>query len=155
MKPEFTALQREQLDDQLRPLRRARLSAPRAGWVRAIRDALGMNGRQFSDRMRISRTNLGKLEDSEVRGVVSMETLRRAAEALGCDLIYALVPRDGKTLDMLVQERALEVAKAQVDRVASTMELEDQAVSREFRKRETDRVAVELVRTMSRDLWNE
>jgi predicted DNA-binding mobile mystery protein A len=153
MKAEIKTLQREQIDRQLRPLRQVRLVRPFRGWVRAVREALGLNGRQMAERMKIARSQLSQIEDAEARGVVSIRTLRRAADALGCDLVYALVPRDGRTLESLVHERARKVAERRVDRVAVTMALEDQAVSRDFRKREVDRIAAELVRTMSKDLW--
>jgi len=154
MKAEAISLQRDQIDRQLRPLRQARLLRPARGWVRAVREALGINGRQMAERMNIARSHLSQIEDAEARGAVSIRTLQRAADALGCDLVYALVPRNGKTLETLVHDRAQRTAEQMVERVAETMALEDQAVSREFRKREVDRIARELVRTMSKDLWD-
>lgn len=155
MKAETISLQRDQIDRQLKPLRQARLVRPFRGWVRAVREALGLNGRQMAERMTIARSHVSQIEDAEARGAVSIRTLQRAADALGCDLVYALVPRDGKTLETLVHERAQRVAERMMERVAETMALEDQAVSREFSKREVDRIAAELVRTMSKDLWDE
>jgi predicted DNA-binding mobile mystery protein A len=155
MKAETISLQREQIDRQLKPLRQPRLVRPFRGWVRAVREALGLNGRQLAERMRIARSHVSQIEEAEVRGAVSIRTLERAADALGCDLVYALVPRDGKTFEILVHERAQKIAERRVERAAVTMALEDQAVSREFRKREVDRIAAELVRTMSKDLWDE
>jgi hypothetical protein len=35
------------------------------------------------------------MEYAEGRGVIEMQTLRRAAEALGCDLVYGLAPKEG------------------------------------------------------------
>jgi len=84
-----------------------------------------------------------------------MQTLKKAAAALGCELVYALVPRNGKTLEEMVKYRAQQVAERMVNNVAGTMALEDQAVSGRFKKREIDRLAAELVRTLPKDLWDE
>ncbi|MFQ5417727.1 MAG: helix-turn-helix domain-containing protein, partial [Myxococcota bacterium] len=93
MKPEARALLRNQLDRQLTSLRRTPLMRPRRGWVRAIREALGMNGRQLAERIGIARSHLSQIESAEARDSVSLRTLRRVADALGCELVYAFVPR--------------------------------------------------------------
>jgi len=155
MEPEIRALQRDQIDRQLASLRQARPSRPARGWVRAVREALGMNGSQLTRRMKIARSHLSQIEDAEARGAVSIRTLQRAADALGCEFVYAFVPRGGKRFEQLVHERARQVAERMVERVAGTMALEDQSVDLEFRKREVDRLTAELVRTMRRDLWDE
>ena len=155
MKPEARALLRNQLDRQLSSLRRTPLVRPRRGWVRAIREALGMNGRQLAERMGIARSHLSQIESAEARDSVSLRTLRRAADALGCELVYAFVPRDDRTLEKMVRERARAVAERIVGDVATTMALEAQSVDRDFRKREVDRIASELVHTMRRDLWEQ
>lgn len=153
MKPEARALLRNQLDRQLSSFRQTQLVRPGRGWVRAIREALGMNGRQLAERMGIARSHLSQIENAEARDSISLRSLRRAADALGCDLVYAFVPRDGKTLDGMVQERARAVAERIVADVATTMALEAQSVDRGFQKREVDRVASELVHAMRRVLW--
>ena len=155
MKPEARALLRRQLDQQLSSLESAPLARPRRGWVRAIREALGMNGRQLAERMGIARSHLSQIEDAEARGSVSLQTLRRAADALGCDLVYAFVPRDVRTLDEMVHARARAVAERIVGDVSTTMALEAQSVAPDFQRREVGRVASERVHSMRRDLWNQ
>ena len=154
MKPEARALLRNQLDSQLSPLRQIQPVRPRRGWVRAVREALGMNGRQLAERMGIARSHLSQIETAEARDSVSLRTLRRAADALDCDLVYAFVPRDGRTLDEMVGERARAVADRIVEDVSTTMALEAQSVASDFQRREVDRVASELIHTMRRDLWD-
>jgi predicted DNA-binding mobile mystery protein A len=154
MKPEARALLRNQLDRQLSPLRPTELVRPRRGWVRAIREVLGMNGRQLAERMGIARSHLSQIESGEARDSVSLRTLRRAADALGCEFVYAFVPRDGRTLEEMVQERARVVAERIVGDVATTMALEAQSVDGDFQKREVDRIALDLAHTMRRDLWD-
>jgi predicted DNA-binding mobile mystery protein A len=74
----------------LRPL--TRYARPPQGWLRAVRDALGMTTAQLGRRLKVFQPRIVELEKSEVSGSVTLHTLQRAAEALGCRLVYALVP---------------------------------------------------------------
>jgi predicted DNA-binding mobile mystery protein A len=69
------------------------LSRPERGWVRAVREALGMSAAALADRLNITGGAVTRLEQSEAADRVQLDTLRRAADALGCDLVYLLVPR--------------------------------------------------------------
>ena len=90
------------------------------------------------------------LEHNEQAGTVRLETLARAADAMGCDLVYAFVPRT--SLDEFVDQRARAVAEAEIRRVDTTMALEDQRTSASERARLRDDRAREL--RASRDLWH-
>jgi predicted DNA-binding mobile mystery protein A len=152
-------LERSRLDGQLAPLRTAQrkdaFRRPRRGWVRALRDAIGMNGRQLAERMGIARSHLAQLEDGELRGATSLRTMERAAAALGCEFVYAFVPKGGTSLEAMLHERARKVAADLVQRVGTSMALEAQGVEdSKVRKKEVDRVAAELVRTLGRGLWD-
>lgn len=105
------------------PLRR--LARPPRGWVRAVREALGMSAAVLADRLSVTPGAVIRLEQSEAADRIRLETLRRAADALGCDLVYLLVPR--RPLGAVVRERAREVARWHVAAVEQTMRLEDQA----------------------------
>src|SRR3974390_577604 len=74
----------------LRPL--LKTQRPPKGWLRAVRDALGMTTKQLGQRLGVSQPRIVELEQSEVNGTVTLNTLQRAAEALGCRLVYALGP---------------------------------------------------------------
>jgi len=101
---------------------------PPKGWVRAIRDALGMSTRDLADRMEIAQPSVVALEASERAGTIRLETLERAAAAMGCELVYALRPRDSGQLEQLVRERAGDVALRDFAPVTHTMALEGQPV---------------------------
>ena len=101
---------------------------PPKGWVRAIRDALGMSTRDLADRLGTAQPSVVALEASERAGTVGLETLERAAAAMGCELIYAIRPRGGVLLEQLVRERAGVVALRDFGPVAHTMALEGQPV---------------------------
>jgi predicted DNA-binding mobile mystery protein A len=86
-----------------------------------------MTGRQLADRMGVSQSAVAQLEQSEVNGLVRLNTLRRAAHALRCDLVYLLVPRTSLAEAVVTRARFLaEFDSAQVDR---TMRLEQQGLS--------------------------
>lgn len=108
----------------LRPL--LKTQRPPKGWLRAVRDALGMTTKQLGRRLGVSQPRIVELEQSEANGTVTLNTLQRAAEALGCRLVYALVPE--KPLADTVRERAELLARRRQAAVEHTMRLEDQAV---------------------------
>jgi predicted DNA-binding mobile mystery protein A len=136
-------------------------AAPSNGWISALREALDMTVRQLAARLGISPSNVVRLEQRERDDTISLGALRRAANALDCDLVYAVVPRTGPTtrpadelLDALIETRARAVAEAELDRVAHTMALEDQSVSSaDMQAQIADRAAA-LVREPRR-LWEQ
>jgi predicted DNA-binding mobile mystery protein A len=126
MKPRNISARR-QLDSRLMRLKEvASQPAPHRGWVRAIREALGMSTTELAARMGVGQSRISSIEQGEVEGTIKLETLRRAADALDCDLMYALVPRT--TLSEAVRGQARRKATAHVRSVRHHMRLEDQAV---------------------------
>lgn len=144
---------RKQLSDTFeayRPL--LTLSPPRKGWIRAIRSTLGMTIRQYAERLGVAPSRVAMLEQSEVSGSVSLKNLKRAAEALDCVLVYAIVPR--QSLDDIIRKQARAVIKDQYQRVGHTMALEDQAVGEERTKEEMEAAIEDLVNRVPKQLWN-
>ncbi|MGB9364766.1 MAG: mobile mystery protein A [Xanthobacteraceae bacterium] len=143
----------EQLDKRLSKLRPLTAAArPARGWIRAVRDALGMTTRQLAKRMKVHQPRIVELEKAEINGNITMQSLARAAEALGCRVVYALVPL--KPLTAVLEERALQVAERQLSSVEQTMRLEAQGVDDEKqRKRTLGRLADELLERPAR-LWD-
>jgi predicted DNA-binding mobile mystery protein A len=112
--------------DEWQPLRR--LARPPRGWIRAVREALGMSAAALAARLGTTAGAVIRLEQSEAADRVRLDTLRRAADALGCDLVYLFVPR--RPLTTVVRERARQIARREVAAVQQTMRLEDQATDR-------------------------
>ncbi len=140
------------LDLRLLPLRSWVSSRPPRGWLRAIRDALGMTTAQYAARLGVSQPRISALEKSEAEETVTLATLRRAAEALDCQLVYAIVPN--QSLTQTQRERAILVAEKQLARTGHTMRLEDQGLSVNNMARERDRLVDELLRGDPRRLWD-
>ena len=103
------------------------LARPQGGWIRGIRIALGMSAKDLASRMNIDASTLSRLETSEIEGRVNLESLTRAAEALNCDLVYALVPRE--SLELTVSRQAHSVARNSLEDTNLTMALESQALA--------------------------
>ena len=145
---------REQFDRRFGDLRRAadaiRDVTPRAGWIRTVRTLLEMSNRSAAKRLRVSHPTLVNLEKSEESGTITLASLRKAAEALDADLVYAIVPR--KKLGHMIGARSLEVAKEQVLPVAKSMSLEQQGVEDSQVRRRINALAEELQKN-PRELW--
>ena len=122
----FHDVHRLQLDRQLADARTAvaTLRRPSDGWVRTLRTALSMTSRQLAARVGIAQPTLSLLEKSEADGRIQLDSLARIADALDCELVYALVPR--RPLSDTVTARLDEVAEARYRRTAHSMALEDQ-----------------------------
>src|ERR1700680_2392780 len=117
---------RELLDGHFEEWQQLRgFARPPRGWVRAIREALGMSAAALAVRLGTTAGAVTRLEQSEAADRIRLDTLRRAADALGCDLVYLLVPR--RPLTAVVRDRARELARWQVAAVEHTMRLENQA----------------------------
>jgi len=143
---------RKRLDERLMALKpEDRFAAPPKGWVRAIRDALGMTGVQFARRLEIRPQSVEALEKSEANGSIQLKTLRRAAEALDCTLVYALVPNT--SLEGAVSARARKIAKRELGRVAHTMKLEAQGTGDANLEARIEAYVRDVLK--DRDPWNE
>src|SRR5262245_41585381 len=89
-----TNLARLRLDERLTTMRRAvtQLKPPNSGWIAAIRKALGMTQTQLADRLGVGKASVADVERSEKDERIQLDTLKRVAAALECELVYALIP---------------------------------------------------------------
>jgi len=129
----------------------ARFKAPPKGWIRAIRDALGMSSEQLSRRVSVRSQSIDDWERAEANGSIQLRTLRRAADALDCTLVYALIPKT--SLGDGVRSRARKIAKRDLTRVAHTMTLEDQGTDDIDLEAQIEEYIRDNLK--DRDIWNE
>ena len=104
----------------------SRYSPPVRGWIKAVREALGMTTAQLAKRVGIKQPTLVAIEQSEAKGSIELATLRRVAEALDCTLVYALVPH--KPLEATIRERAGAFLRRRRAPIEHSMLLEAQSV---------------------------
>ena len=144
---------REQLDQTLKRFKVLQaINMPPKGWLRAIRYALGINGRQFAQKMGVSPARISKLESDELSGAVTLKTMRKAAEALNCTLVYTLVPRT--SLENTVKKQIAIYAQQRLNRISHTMALEDQELSKPGKKKVRKAMEEELLLNIPRSLWD-
>jgi predicted DNA-binding mobile mystery protein A len=154
MKPNFSELKLRQLDATLARWRAAELpSRPPSGWLKAIREALGMSATQLAKRLGVITSTVTRLETSEADDTISLATLRRAAEALDCELRYVLVPR--QSLADTLAMRANQLARERMAGVAHSMALEAQSTSNETVAEQTRALADSLLQGPRREWWRE
>lgn len=137
--------------EELRPL--ARMARPSRGWIRAVRESLGMTTAQLAKRLEVQQPRIIELEKAEATGNINVKSLERAAEALGCRFVYALVPI--KPLTETIAERARKIARQKLAAVDQTMRLEAQGVDERTSQNEAmQQIIDELLRRPAR-LWDE
>lgn len=103
---------------------------PPTGWIKAIRNAIGMSMLQLGNRLSITKQSVQDIERREKDGSITIKALREAARALDMQLIYGFVPKDG-SLELLIERKAKELATQIVMRTNNTMKLEDQENTRQ------------------------
>jgi predicted DNA-binding mobile mystery protein A len=129
MKPEFRELRLIQLDRNLEAFARTHsVSRPKRGWLRAVREALGITIREVARKMRKTPQTVASFEKSEETYRITLQTLQHYAEAMDCELVYAILPKPG-SLTELAEGRARRTAESDVRAVEHTMALEDQATT--------------------------
>lgn len=154
MKPDFSLAKLRQLDAALTRWRGADLSVrPSQGWLKAIREALGMPAAHLAQRLGVAPSTVTRMETSEADDTISLATLRRAAEALDCELRYALVPR--RPLAETLETRANALARSQMAAISHTMALEAQSTSPETVEFQTRALAESLLKGSRRALWRD
>lgn len=153
MKAKYKRIARQQLDNTLSQLSMLKnIHPPPKGWIRAVRDALGMTGKQLARRLLVSQPRVHKLEQDEPSGALTIKTMRQVAEALDCTFVYALIPNT--SLSETVKSQAKLIAMAQMQRVSHTMILEAQELSSKEQQAFLENRVKELTEEMPKELWD-
>lgn len=143
---------REQLDETLRVFEApASAARPARGWIRAIRDALGMNMRQLADRLGVGQSRIVKIEQDELSGALTVKTLERIADQLDCVFVYGFSPRT--TLENTVREQAAHIAQERMSNISHHMVLEAQELTNHHSKAAFESIVAEILESPSK-LWD-
>lgn len=147
--------QRRAVDRKLRELiPLAEVVPPRMGWIKAVRESLGLTTRQLAGRLKIAQTGIAKLEAREVRKQVTLEMLERVAQSMDCRVYYAIVPVKS-SLEEILDIRSIKTAERILRSVAHSMKLEDQSVNKEESLHQLKFLAKELKETLDPRLWED
>jgi predicted DNA-binding mobile mystery protein A len=152
MEPRQRKLVLQQLDSNFAKLRECKIiPTPSRGWIRAIRDALGMSTTQLAARMGVHQPRISRIEQREVSGDITMKTMREAAEAMDCVFVYAVIPRT--SLEGTIRAQAEKLARSILSRASHSMLLEDQALGNKQEDEMFEALVDNLVAAKPRGLW--
>lgn len=143
-----------QLDQKLAPfVVSAKIPVPVRGWVHAIRTGLNMTMEQLGNKLSKTKQSIKKIEDSEAKGTVTINTLKEVANALDMQLVYGFAPKNG-SVKQLVHQKAERLATKIVLRTHKNMQLENQAITDEKINQSIADLTEELKRELKKSLWD-
>lgn len=146
-------LMQKQMDELIRSFSTGKgLVHPHAGWIQSIRLSLGMSLRQLAIRLKLAANTVKNFEKREQLGTITIDSLKKVADAMGMDVVYYFIPRNG-SIEKTVEHQAKLKAISIVRRSSQTMKLEDQETSLKSREREVSRITKEITQKMPTSLW--
>ena len=146
-------LVREQLDRKLEPLKEfAQFGVPSTGWIKAVREALGMSTTQLALRMGLNQSRISRVENAEVDGNLKLSTMQNIAKGLGMEFVYGFIPKE--TLESLVREQARKIAIEKMKRLNHTMRLELQELSDAEKESALKDMIDKILIDEPKDFWN-
>jgi predicted DNA-binding mobile mystery protein A len=154
MTKQLSVIQLRQLEERLEKLRDiAALESPQDGWVRTLRQALGITTEQLASKLGVTRQAVLQLEAAERSQTATWSSLRKAANAMDCEVVYAVVPRG--SLNQVLLRQGRKQAERHVQRIAHSMKLDAHVVGPAEQERQVEELAVQLAAERSRALWAE
>ena len=145
---------REQLDEKLDKLRPFASLLIQNGWIKTIREALGMSAKQLGKRVQIDQSRISRLENAEIENAdMRLSSLKKIAEALGMKFVYGFVPNE--SLENIVRDQARKIALKRMDKVDHTMRLEGQELSEDQKKRAIEDLIQKILIEEPKDFWDQ
>ncbi|MCX6204427.1 MAG: mobile mystery protein A [Bacteroidetes bacterium] len=147
-------LQFQQLNekmDQLTGLQH--VIVPPIGWIKAIRNGIGMSMEQLGKKLSITKQGVMDIEKREKEGAITIKSMQEIGKAMDTQFVYGFVPKAG-SLEQMIEYRALEIASKIVERTSTTMKLEDQANSKERIEKAIKERATEIINKTPKILWD-
>ena len=127
---------------------------PKIGWLKSVRNSLGLSARQLAILMKTSPNSVTQLESGEIKQTVSLKNLAKAAAAMNCELVYWIQPKSPHlSLDEILDQKALLLAQKISKGVAHSMSLEEQKVASQVTENQIKDLAQELKRELDPRLW--
>ncbi len=129
---------------------------PRSGWIKTLRKAFGMTAEQLGLRLGVTRGRIVQLEKAEIEDAITLRTLKKAATAMDCELIYAIVPKKyfhKNPLENIIQMKAKKIAKKMVRGVSHSMSLENQSIDKKQEEEQIKELTQKLLEGSHKKLW--
>ena len=144
---------REQLDKKLAALRDFSASgAPQQGWIRAIREALGLSASQLGKNAGLHQTRISRLENAEKNGNLKLSSLQKIARGLNMRFVYGFVPEE--SLEGVVRAQAKKIALKRLKQLNNTMRLEKQEILEEEQEKVLEDMIEKIIIEQPKDFWD-
>jgi predicted DNA-binding mobile mystery protein A len=146
-------LTRDQLDERLSRLKALSAFNLETGWIKTIREALGMSTKQLGKKVGIDQSRISRLENAEIEGDLKLSSLKKVAEGLNMRLVYFFVPDE--SLEQMVHKQARTIAQKRLDKVNQTMRLEDQELSEKDKAKAMEDLTQKILIDEPKTLWDQ
>jgi predicted DNA-binding mobile mystery protein A len=132
----------------------AGLKTPPEGWLRTVRNALGMSGAELAKKMGVTRARVAQAEQAELTGGITLKSMQATAEAMGCRFVYAIIP-PSEHIEDIITAQARKKAMAIVGTASTHMALENQKLPDDKIAWEVERLTREIAQEMPPDFWRD
>tara|TARA_R110002124_G_scaffold241687_4_gene406903 strand:- start:9270 stop:9731 length:462 start_codon:yes stop_codon:yes gene_type:complete len=144
----------EQLDKKLKPFQKTEMVlVPSKGWINTIRTAFNMTMAQLGTKLGVTKQGVHKIEESEAKGSISLNSLKEVGNVLDLKLVYSFVPKEG-TFEKLIDVKAEKMARKIILRTHQNMKLENQGISDDKINASIIDLTNEIKREMKKSLWD-
>lgn len=145
---------RKQLDKKLskfKPL--LSTPVPKGGWVKTIREALGMSTYDLANKTGVDQSRISRIETAEVKQQIKLSTLQKIADGLGVKFVYGFVPEDD--LEAIVRKQAMKIAKKRLNRIDHSMKLELQGLTDDEQEKALSDLIDEMLIEEPKNFWDQ
>jgi predicted DNA-binding mobile mystery protein A len=147
-------LQFQQLNEKMDKLTVLQhLIMPPIGWIKAIRNGIGMSMEQLGKKLSITKQAVMDIEKREKEGAITIKSMQEIAKVIDMKFVYGFVPNTG-SLEQMIETRSLEIATKIVQRTSTSMKLEDQVNSKERIEKAIKERAAEIINKTPKILWD-
>lgn len=146
-------LVREQLDKRLEKIKPLASLNLENGWIKVIREALGMSTKQLGKKVGIDQSRISRLENAEIENDLKLSSLKKIAEGLNMKFVYGFVPTN--SLEELVREQARRIALKRMAKVNHTMRLEQQELSEDQKQKALEDLIQKIMIEEPKDFWDQ
>lgn len=145
---------REQLDKKIGFLKSFSSSGiPEQGWIKTLREALGLSASQLGKKVGIDQSRISRLENAEKDGSLKLASLQKIAQGLNMKFVYGFVPED--TLEEMVRTQAKRIALKRMKRLSNTMSLEEQGLSVDEQTKALEDMIEKILIEPPKDFWDQ
>jgi transcriptional regulator with XRE-family HTH domain len=95
-------------DKEIEPFLKLEISS---GWLKKAREASLLSTRLVAQRMGIQQSAYHRLETAEIEGKLTLRNLKKCAEAMNCELVYAIRPKEKVIFSEILRKILFEAVK--------------------------------------------